>query len=343
MTGFLKEKQEDENKTAAAVLQERKVKAAEAYVDLKQRGFPGIYGTPRGSSISLANIKRKEVGASQTSSLRDSGIDMDDFPTPIDPKRNRVMLGTNPSILTPSIGSQDYVADSNHGAYTLRSPQRLRRLSFSSLKRVKSHLQLPLSRRDAISPVPHDSAEHHGHNTDLSQNGLKRKQSKKDLQKQQKLSKKISDLETQLEKARRNLRLVEDAPPVPDFSAHALRKPFVPGALASLPSERLLLRGASEQLEMELADEAGRKRKMTRSEAIAERADNDNDDNDDDGNDDNDDDNDDLEASIIASKTIVNKTTAAMSKKEYSETSPKKQITKKPAITNRIRGGFGTV
>ena len=73
---------------------------------------------------------------------------------------------------------------------------------------------------------------------------LVRKQpSKKDLQKQQKLTKKVSDLEVKLDLARRELRqALGDAPPVPQVSAENLqRTPFVPGVLSSLPSERLLV------------------------------------------------------------------------------------------------------
>jgi hypothetical protein len=64
--------------------------------------------------------------------------------------------------------------------------------------------------------------------------------SRKDLQKQQKLVKRVSDLEGKLEAARRQLSEALNEP-VPDQPPSKIGKSrFVPGALASLPSERLL-------------------------------------------------------------------------------------------------------
>lgn len=67
--------------------------------------------------------------------------------------------------------------------------------------------------------------------------------SRKDLQKQQKLVKRVSDLEGKLEAARRQLSAAigEPVPPLPADPVERFTRPrFVPGALASLPSERLL-------------------------------------------------------------------------------------------------------
>jgi hypothetical protein len=68
--------------------------------------------------------------------------------------------------------------------------------------------------------------------------------SRKDLQKQQKLVKRVSDLEGKLEAARRQLSEVigEPVPPITssDPSQRVGRPRFVPGALSTLPSERLL-------------------------------------------------------------------------------------------------------
>ncbi len=69
---------------------------------------------------------------------------------------------------------------------------------------------------------------------------MRRIPSRKDLQKQQKLVKRVSDLEGKLETARRELHrslgeVLPDKPP-----QKVGRSRFVPGALATLPSERLL-------------------------------------------------------------------------------------------------------
>jgi hypothetical protein len=68
--------------------------------------------------------------------------------------------------------------------------------------------------------------------------------SRKDLQKQQKLVKRVSDLEGKLEAARRQLSEVTGEPVPPlvssDLPQRVGRSRFIPGALSTLPSERLL-------------------------------------------------------------------------------------------------------
>ena len=67
----------------------------------------------------------------------------------------------------------------------------------------------------------------------------KRMPSKKDLQKQQKLVKRVSDLESKLDAARRQLNDTLHEP-LPQQVGRIGRPRFVPGALSTLPSERLL-------------------------------------------------------------------------------------------------------
>jgi hypothetical protein len=65
------------------------------------------------------------------------------------------------------------------------------------------------------------------------------------LEKQQRLLKKVSNLEEKLRKTRRELREVtgqdEEVPPNPASIERSDRRRFVPGTLPSLPSERILL------------------------------------------------------------------------------------------------------
>ena len=118
-----------------------------------------------------------------------------------------------------------------------RSSLRFHKPSLEGLKRVKSQIHLPSIKRHAEDTASAPSNEIN----DASGPGLRREVSKKDIAKQFKLSKKVSDLENKLEVARRELELsIQEAPPVPDLPARIGRKRFVPGALASLPSERLL-------------------------------------------------------------------------------------------------------
>jgi hypothetical protein len=81
-------------------------------------------------------------------------------------------------------------------------------------------------------------------NSEDSQPPVRKQQSRKDLARQAKLLKKVSNLEDKLERARRELRELAggEEPAVltrgPDTLLHG--RPFVPRALPSLPSERLL-------------------------------------------------------------------------------------------------------
>lgn len=86
-----------------------------------------------------------------------------------------------------------------------------------------------------------------------NQNPLQEKPSRKELDREQRLMKKVSNLEERLEKARRQLDATRNAnvhsrEPSPQSvskkpmeSTRGSRNRFVPGALPSLPSERLLL------------------------------------------------------------------------------------------------------
>lgn len=108
------------------------------------------------------------------------------------------------------------VSDIDSFTHKKRSSFQLKKASFVNLKKASS-----------------ESDEGHGH---LLQRARK-VPSRKDLQKQQKLVKKVSDLESRLIAARRQLSNLNQ--PVSQ-QAHISRPRFVPGALASLPSERLL-------------------------------------------------------------------------------------------------------
>ena len=115
------------------------------------------------------------------------------------------------------------------------------------LKRVKSDLNLGASVRhressSSVSPVKQD----------FENSALKRSQSRYDLKKTHKLSKRVSDLEAKLESAKKELdEALVDASPLPinlttrnpafKPSGTFRRSRFVPGKLPSLPSERILM------------------------------------------------------------------------------------------------------
>ncbi|KAL2054399.1 hypothetical protein ABVK25_005147 [Lepraria finkii] len=121
-----------------------------------------------------------------------------------------------------------------------KSSMHFRRPSLQDLKKVKSQLRLSSAKNQAgpPTPVPSLNTEDAASST-LPASGLRKEPSKRDIAKQYKLSKKVSDLENKLETARRELeQFMSNAPPVPELPARTGRKSFKPGALTSLPSER---------------------------------------------------------------------------------------------------------
>ncbi|PYH63612.1 putative nuclear RNA binding protein [Aspergillus vadensis CBS 113365] len=113
------------------------------------------------------------------------------------------------------------------------------RSSIQELRKAKSSLGIPLVRRQDSNKFPEE----------LEGSAVRRQKSRKELQRQAKLMKRVSDLEIKLERARRELRELvgeeqEVLAPMPLPEIPYPRK-FVPGALPSLPSERLLYQAAA--------------------------------------------------------------------------------------------------
>jgi hypothetical protein len=114
-----------------------------------------------------------------------------------------------------------------------------------SVKRAKSDFNLAASNREESSSVSPVKAEF-----DVPSSILKRSVSKYDLKKQHKLSRRVSDLEAKLQKARQELdTALAEASPIPKLGSKyerwtpvnsMKRNRFVPGTLPTLPSERLL-------------------------------------------------------------------------------------------------------
>ncbi|RAK98692.1 putative nuclear RNA binding protein [Aspergillus ibericus CBS 121593] len=103
----------------------------------------------------------------------------------------------------------------------------------SELRKAKSSLGIPLVKRQDSSKFLEE----------LEGSAVRRQKSRKELQRQAKLMKRVSDLEIKLDRARRELRALVGEEvvlaPTPYVERPYPRK-FVPGALPSLPSERLL-------------------------------------------------------------------------------------------------------
>ncbi|KAF2765304.1 hypothetical protein EJ03DRAFT_331059 [Teratosphaeria nubilosa] len=140
------------------------------------------------------------------------------------------------------------------GNRTLRSRFSFKRPSISNLKeglfRVKSDFNLAAAA--ASSQEPSSSLSPAKDEFHVPGSSIRRSTSRFDLKKQNKLSKRVSDLETKLQRARLELdEALVQASPAPKFKnkyerftpqSTVKRHPkFIPGALPSLPSERLLM------------------------------------------------------------------------------------------------------
>ena len=213
---------EDEEIAHVQVLQERKEKAERMYKELKEAG------RIRGRSV---GPRDHQLGSNPTvlHGKHDSGIEfavhdagsrrMSRETSREDKRKGRVFLeplkihrdgspASNVGSVAPSISS------------TPKQSFHFKKPSLSSLKKVLTN-ENPAEDSQYQRPVP-------------------RVPSRKDMQKQQRLVKRVSDLEGKLEAARRQLAEALEEP-IPDQLASKIgRSRFVPGALASLPSERLL-------------------------------------------------------------------------------------------------------
>ncbi|MCJ1404618.1 hypothetical protein MMC11_007844 [Xylographa trunciseda] len=238
LNGKWRERTEEESNPEKELLDQRRVKAETAYAELKRAGYPG---TQNMSTVDISSTKLEHDRA--LTSSRDSGIDVDSYRSSSERKRDGLVFDAGGVVMVqqPGSGIGTSAGLGPEIPTEPRSSLHVRKASFTSLKKVKSHLQLPTSKRHSASPALIPSIEVDHVQNSAEKKTIRKQLSRKDLQKQQKLTKKVSDLETKLEKARRELhQSMDDIPPVPPLPSGGNLRPFVPGALASLPSERLL-------------------------------------------------------------------------------------------------------
>ena len=237
LNGIWKEKEkENQTKSERDVL---KAKAELKYSELKNSGYKGTQNAAaRPQSQEVPAIKCEDNDDSRRSSFRDSGVDMDEHPSSSDRKNSDQFITSTESLMPPATLTAGRSASPFSNASSgRRISLRFHKPSLEGLKKVKSQIHLPSIKRPAEDAPSVPSIEME----DAAWEGLRRAASKKDIAKQYRLSKKVSDLENKLETARRELELsIQEAPPVPDLPTRVGRKRFVPGALSSLPSERLL-------------------------------------------------------------------------------------------------------
>ena len=217
----------------------RKEQIEKAYAEMKSQGPNGMKTTIVPPSAERSGNKTVlETEDLKRDSFRDSGISMgESMDTNIkDELRTRS--------ITPVVAESRMRSVTPSDTLGRRSFTHLRSPASANLKKVKSHLQLPSAKKRTASSrgIPSIDSVLASHN---SESRLRRQPSKKDIARVNRLNKRVSDLETKLATARQELEAsLADAPPLPGLfpnnDQNDGRKSFVPGALASLPSERLL-------------------------------------------------------------------------------------------------------
>ncbi|KAL8709791.1 MAG: hypothetical protein Q9220_005577 [cf. Caloplaca sp. 1 TL-2023] len=243
INGIWKSK-EPPTQSERSVLQERKIRAEITYSKLKHESFKGTKPPPTTRAASM-DVPRAFARGSQEysadSANRDSAVAFNE------PRNSNASSMVRP---TPS-GSEDLLVPSSVLEPALkaspfsqvgsarRTSMNLRRPSLPSLKKVKSHIQLPSAKRKAPDLQPLASSSVFA-TRQSNEQSLTRQPSKRDMAKQRKLSKHVSNLESKLEAARRELQLsqsqIPDIPKIP----RPTRKAFNPGTLSYLPSEFIL-------------------------------------------------------------------------------------------------------
>ncbi len=248
--GRSRDKQEPVGHPKAALLKERQTKAEKAYGELKQSGFKGTKGVIQArSSSDLPDHKSEQATEMPKAPLqRDSGIDVDNNRSSGDLDGNGRIYASNDYLMPPPPipGFGRAASPASEAGSATRPGSHLRSPSLQSLKNAISQVHLPSVKRhgDALA---HPLAPAYNASLNVSMQDvtdhkiLKSQLSRKELEKQEKLGKKVSDLEAKLISARRELEHAmgnDHAPRHPQYS----RKPFVPGELPSSSSERLLRR-----------------------------------------------------------------------------------------------------
>ena len=232
---------ETKTPTEKQVLQERQAKAVEAYAELKRIGYKGTQvGPARRWSEDIPTVKLEST-EDERHSFRDSGVDVNDYRSSSNRKDNSQSTLSVDTLRVPQTRTSNYRSPSplSETGSGRKSSLHFRKPSLQSLTKAKSHLHLPSTKQEAnLSPRPCPIETTDSIDPVLIGSSLRKEPSRKDIAKQYKLSKKVSDLENKLEIARRELEMsLSTAPPIPEVPSHVGRKPFVPGALASLPSE----------------------------------------------------------------------------------------------------------
>lgn len=205
--------------------------------------------------IPFAGKNKVDITPTQDAVMADNVIETG-IPQRVDSLENRPSMGDAASFASSDARNVLEDRETNETVPTTAAKGRFARLHFRtpSISNLRETLRSVRSVRSysalgsAIDNDSNASASVSPAKADLST--LKKSISRYDLKKERRLSNRVSDLESKLNKARLELKnALDDASPMPKLGsryerftpiATSKRSRFVPGALATLPSERLL-------------------------------------------------------------------------------------------------------
>ncbi|KAJ5082638.1 hypothetical protein N7532_011681 [Penicillium argentinense] len=225
--GWNKSSPEHEQNNKAQPPSDALTQAELAYAELKKAGYKG---TNKGSYLQSQNVDQTNADQTFNAILEKMG-----YGGPIE------------SSVSPSIGTNENTAPTPSRSTSKAS----KRSSFQDIRKATS-LGLPfIKSQETTTTVPSACAERSSEES-FDNHGLRKQKSRREISRQAKLLKKVSNLEDKLDRARRELRQLsgnEERLPAPtperksmsvDMDPGSYPRKFVPGALPTLPSERLL-------------------------------------------------------------------------------------------------------
>ncbi|KXL49640.1 hypothetical protein M433DRAFT_151689 [Acidomyces richmondensis BFW] len=230
----------------AAMRKKQKEDAEAKYAQLKQAGQLGL--KPVGNMVTAPH-EVGSTGPEDTTMMMTNGCGPDEHYQI--KSRTSLKLAPPPADDLSSIqGNEVPDTGSKHGG-TFRSRFGFKRPSISNLKEGLKRVRSDLNMSSTTVNNRESSASLSPLKTDLESSTLRRSTSRFDLKKQNKLSKRVSDLEAKLQQARRELdEALIEASPMPKLPnkyerftpQSTIKRPkFLPGKLPSLPSERVLM------------------------------------------------------------------------------------------------------
>ncbi|EED21640.1 nuclear RNA binding protein, putative [Talaromyces stipitatus ATCC 10500] len=216
-----KSEQDAAAKSQKEIMKQRQAKAEKAYAELKKSGYRGTnttFSTKNQVDAGVADETWKSIQEKMGYKLaNESRISQDD-----------TLVGISPDGLGPI------------------SPERgvLKLKSFSELRKRTSNLSIPAIRFRDVSPMSMRASIERNDDRDHQQ--MERRQSRRELHKQAKLLKRVSNLEDKLERARRELREYvpdDNQPPIPTICVDDEHDRQFRQGLPTLLSERVLEAG----------------------------------------------------------------------------------------------------